>query len=717
MPISHDLRGILTKNYALGTTHIRNFLSFLFYQFSKSILISKIRTHGRIIAFIYDICAIIIAGLLTNWILIDTMADLSVTLQVFKKILPNGVDKTTNSLFLISLYKKQILIDLLIIVPLQIFYFKLLGLYRGFWRFASIQDLQKIVYVSLMGGLTTWVILQCHSISLISNITGLNVSVSTDMPTHFFMPRYIIALLYTIFLAFFLASARVMVRVAKNYRHLYTSSKRIIIVGAGNAGEGLVRDLLRDSNHRYKPIVFIDDDTRKIGREIHGIRVAGAISELQKLIPLLNIDLVLIAIPSASSARIRSVVDVCEKSKIPCYTLPSLKDIANGRVSINILRNISLEDLLGRYPVTCQWPLIRTNLEKKTILVTGGGGSIGSELCRQIASQGNVSQLIIVDCNEYNLYSIDMELRQHFPSCILHPILLSVTDRIGIRNVLNQFKPHLVFHAAAYKHVPLLENQARIAIHNNVIGTCIIAEEAAHANVETFVLISTDKAVNPTNIMGATKRSAEYFCQNFNFHAQNTRFITVRFGNVLDSAGSVVPLFRKQIEAGGPVTVTHPDITRFFMTIPEASQLILQAAFQGQGGEIFVLDMGESIKIRYLAEQMIKMAGKVVDKDISIIYTGLRPGEKLYEEYFYPEEALQPTSHTKILRAKSQTRDFNEINRIYRQMINACQDEQTNIEHLIRLLHQMVPEYQPKTQSKSKAITFTVERELESTMA
>ena len=507
------------------------------------------------------------------------------------------------------------------------------------------------------------------------------------------LPHYVVALLYTGFLAFFLSSARLFVRLAKDCQHLYQDYQRVIIIGAGNAGEGLVRDLLRDGNQPYKPVAFVDDDLKKGGREIHNVRVVGITADLSKLIKSYRIDLVLIAIPSISSTKMRSIVDICEKANVRCYILPGIKDLANGCVSINLLRNISLEDLLGRYPVTCQWSSITTFIKGKTILVTGAGGSIGSELCRQIISLGSISRLIVLDNNEYNLYSIEMELRQKFPSCQSHPILLSVTDRAGIQAILNEYQPHMVFHAAAYKHVPLLEYQPRTAIYNNIIGTKILAEESVRAGVETFVLISSDKAVNPTNIMGATKRAAEYFCQNLNDHAEKTRFITVRFGNVLDSTGSVIPLFRKQIESGGPVTVTHPEITRFFMTIPEASQLILQAAFLGKGGEIFVLDMGDPIRIRYLAEQMIKLAGKVVDQDVKIIYTGLRPGEKLYEECFYSNETLQPTMHAKILRARSQQRDFREIQNICYKMLSCCETGNVEKDNLVMLLKKLVPEY------------------------
>ncbi len=639
----------------------------------------RIKTHGRTIAAAYDTLAVACAWIFAHWILIETITNLSTdyaaTVMHYK--------------WLILVFWKQLLLELLLIMPLQLLLFKLYGLYRGFWRFASIHDLQKILYVSVLGGMMAWLVLRAHL------PTFLVVTFNIAMPPYFnLLPPDVTAFLYLFFLAALLSSARLCLRFIKDYKRLYQDCQRVIIIGAGNAGESLARDLLRDESHRYKPVAFVDDDLKKHGREIHNVRVVNTIAELPKLIKKHAVDLVLIAIPSASSARMRSVIEVCEKANVRCYTLPGITDLANGRVSINVLRHVSLVDLLGRYPVTYQWTAMKSYLKDKTILITGGGGSIGSELCRQIMSLGSVARLVVIDNHEYNLYAIEMELLQKFPACQFYPILLSVTDRIGIQQILQQYRPHMVFHAAAYKHVPLLENHLRVAIANNIIGTKIIAEESANIGVDIFVLISSDKAVNPTNIMGATKRAAEYFCQNLNDHTEKTRFITVRFGNVLDSTGSVIPLFRKQIENGGPITVTHPDISRFFMTIPEASQLILQAVFLSrQGGGIFVLDMGEPIKIKYLAEQMIKLAGKIVNQDIKIIYTGLRPGEKLYEECFYANEELQPTMHAKILQAQSFKRNFNEIKEICQQFEKLCQSTTVSNEKLIVLLQQMVPEY------------------------
>jgi FlaA1/EpsC-like NDP-sugar epimerase len=330
--------------------------------------------------------------------------------------------------------------------------------------------------------------------------------------------------------------------------------------------------------------------------------------------------------------------------------VPRLEDVVAGRSSFNELKEVAIEDLLGRDPVQLDWTAIRTQIAGKRVLITGGGGSIGAELCRQIARLGAES-LTVFELSEYNLYVIEQELRGEHPDLIFNAVLGDVTDGVAVDRAFASTRPEIVFHAAAYKHVPLLQSQVREGFRNNVIGTELVAIAADRHGAGSFVLISTDKAVNPTSIMGACKRVAEIFCQNFAARSK-TRFITVRFGNVLDSAGSVVPRFREQIRAGGPVTVTHPEITRYFMTIPEACQLILQAAVLGNGGEIFALDMGEPVRIRDLAEQMIRLAGKSSEGEIPIIYTGLRPGEKLFEELFHPLENYSDTTHAKIFLAQ-----------------------------------------------------------------
>lgn len=574
----------------------------------------------------------------------------------------------------------QAVLILPIVILIQGASYFVFGLYRGIWRFASVPDLVRIIKAVLVGCILT-------------------VCVATFFTRLQNIPRSVFPL-YSILLIVFLGGSRLLYRWARHHINDFTNAKRVMIVGAGLAGEGLVRDLLRDVQHRYKPVIVIDDDPAKQGLEIHGVRVGGKIKHLLDLVIRYDIELIIIAIPSASTEQMRNVVAVCEKAQLPFRTLPSLKDLAAGNISINALREVSIEDLLGREPVSLDWDGITHELTGHTVLVSGGGGSIGSELCRQIARLNPTTLVVIENC-EYNLYMLDLELRQKFPALNLVGYLTDVTDRVAVSKVLSEYQPRIVFHAAAYKHVPLLESQLRVAVRNNILGTWILAQEAAAVGVKQFTLISTDKAVNPSNIMGASKRAAEVICQNFSAYS-STHFITVRFGNVLGSAGSVVPLFRQQIAAGGPVTVTHPDITRFFMTIPEASLLILQASIMGKGGEIFVLDMGEPIKVTYLAEQMIKLSGLKVGEDIEIKYTGLRPGEKLYEELFYASECLVSTEHPKILKAKSRSLDWVKLQNLITEMFIACESGDEG--QLQQVILQLVPEYQAEQKSSLQQI-------------
>lgn len=556
---------------------------------------------------------------------------------------------------------------LFVLIVLQVSVFFSCGLYRGIWRFASIPDLIRILRSALIGTCAIYLYIQFK---------------------HQLVPNAL-PLIYAMLLILLLSGSRILFRWMRDYQHFFVKGQRVLIVGAGSAGEGIARDLLRLDQSIYKPIAFVDDNLARQGREIHGVRVVGICQKIPDIVKKFDIELILIAVPSASSTDMRRIVGLCEQAKIPFRTLPGLKELAEGTVSFNELRQVILDDLLGREQTRLDSEQINLVIVNKKILVSGGGGSIGSELCRQIAMRAPAT-LIIIENNEYNLYAIDMELKKSFPNLIIHCILCSVTDRIGIKNIFEKYRPEIVFHTAAYKHVPLLEKQLRSAIFNNIVGTRIISEAASDFGAKKFVLISTDKAVNPTNTMGATKRAAEVFCQNMNFHSK-TQFMTVRFGNVLDSAGSVVPLFRKQLSEGGPLTVTHPEITRFFMTIPEATQLILQSVSMGLGGEIFVLDMGEPIKIRYLAEQMIKLSGKVLGRDIAIQYTGLRPGEKLYEELFHEGEELNITSHIKIHQASVRRCDWVTLLNLFDEIEIACNIyDEINLQ---KYLCQLVPEY------------------------
>lgn len=573
-----------------------------------------------------------------------------------------------------------------IVIFLQAIFYWVFGLYRGVWRFASLPDLMRIVKVVAAG------------ISLSILLLFLNAQLVS-------IPRSIFPL-YGLLLVALLGGSRLCYRWLKDYadvRNKDLGVQRILIVGAGHAGEGIIRDLKRHADKEYKAIGLVDDRAHKKGQEIHGVRVLGKPSNIPTLVKQHQITLIIIAMPSARSVEMRRIVGYCEQSGVPFRTLPSLEDLANGSVKIDALRAVSLEDLLGRDSVSLDWENIRSSVEGKIILVSGGGGSIGAELCRQIARL-SPQKLVVIEQNEFNLYTLSLEFQETFPLVDFAGYLLDVTDRTGVRQVMQQHAIDKVFHAAAYKHVPMLENQLRVAVRNNILGTKVLAEEAVKAQIKKFVLISTDKAVNPTNIMGATKRAAEIFCQNYGLHSQ-TQFITVRFGNVLGSAGSVVPLFKKQIAAGGPVTVTHPEITRFFMTIPEATQLILQSTVMGRGDEIFVLDMGEPIKIRYLAEQMILLAGLVPDQDIEIQYTGLRPGEKLYEELFHEAESLSGTVHEKIMQAKYRQRDWYELTALLAAMEKACINNDNAA--LLQLLAELVPEYQGREAVKLPELTVT----------
>jgi FlaA1/EpsC-like NDP-sugar epimerase len=571
------------------------------------------------------------------------------------------------------------LFSLTILTVIQISCYYYFRVYRGLWRFSSLKDMTRIINATVCATVLT--VLTLYFASLLQHL-----------------PRSVLPL-YDMMLVILLCSGRLVLRSYWDWKEKGHANehKRVLIIGAGRAGEGLVRDLKRIQS--YLPVGFVDDNPAKRGLELHGVRVLGTTADLLDLVANYNIDLIFIAIPSARSATMRRIVDHCETCKVPFRTLPSLSALVAGRVEVNALREVNIEDLLGRDQVQLEWEKIASSIKNKNIIVTGGGGSIGSELCRQIMLL-EPAKLLVIDNSEFNLYKIELELRQISPHTPLELGLVSVTDSAAVDYLFHQFKPQVVFHAAAYKHVPMLEEQIRVAVLNNVIGTQIVAEASVAIGVEKFILISTDKAVNPTNIMGTTKRVAELYCQNLNERV-DTKFITVRFGNVLGSAGSVVPLFQKQLQAGGPLTVTHPDIQRYFMTIPEASQLILQAMVNGQGGEIFVLNMGEPIRISYLAEQMIRLAGKEPGKDILIKYTGLRPGEKLFEELFHSSEQLAPTEHEKLFKAKFRYLEWSELAHSVRLLNMAC--TMHNDAELYILLKSLVPEFNSQIQQDSMA--------------
>lgn len=536
-----------------------------------------------------------------------------------------------------------------IVIGVQGGCFWFFGLYRGIWRFASMPDLVRIIKAIVVG----------------TTLTAVAIFFATRMNG---IPRSIFPI-YGLLLLMLVGGPRFVYRWIKDRRLYVGVVKRALIVGAGRAGEMLVRDLLRDPAREYDPVGFVDDDVKKRGKEIHGVGVLGSTADIPDLVA--DIDVILIAVPSARSKDMRRIVGICEKTRVAFRTLPRLEDVVTGKATIKALRDVKIDDLLGREPVTLEWDAIRQSSQGKCVLVTGGGGSIGSELCRQIAIL-RPARLIILERSEFNLYTTELELRRTVSQLSLVAVLGDVGDAVFIEEVLSTYRPDIVFHAAAYKHVPMLEGQIRAAIRNNVLATRTLARAVEKHGCESFVLISTDKAVNPGNVMGATKLVAESYCQSLNEHSK-TRFITVRFGNVLGSAGSVIPLFQKQIAEGGPVTVTDPNVTRYFMTIPEAAQLILQASAIGRGGEIFVLDMGEPVNIKYLAEQLILLSGKKPGEDIEIIYTGLRPGEKPYEELFHESEELIETHHPKTLLARSRIVGLALADREIDAMAKACE--------------------------------------------
>ncbi|OQY53433.1 MAG: polysaccharide biosynthesis protein [Candidatus Parabeggiatoa sp. nov. 2] len=547
------------------------------------------------------------------------------------------------------------------------------GLYRGIWRFTSMPDLATILRAVLIGTLAIVLVL------VLFNRLEL-------------IPRSSL-LFYPFLLIFLLGMPRLLYRLwhEQSFNFLLTDKtnyQRVLVLGAGTSGDMLVRDMLRSQSCGYMPVGFLDDQPRLHGGKVQGVPVLGSTNKVVETVESLAVDVIIIAMPAATDEQMRCVVELCERCTVPVRTLPKLDNVVNGQVTLRALHDVAIDDLLGRDKVQLDWQIIEAGLRGKVVMVSGGGGSIGAELCRQIARL-NPTALVIFERGEFNLYRIEMQLRQEFPELVLQAHLGDIVDAVAVGHILECYHPEVVFHAAAYKHVPMLQSQAREAARNNVLGTKILAEATAAQGCQTFLLISTDKAVNPTNIMGATKRAAEIICQAMNGRCK-TRFITVRFGNVLGSAGSVVPLFKKQIAKGGPVTVTHPDISRYFMTIPEACQLILQAGAMGQGGEIFVLDMGKPVKIRYLAEQMIRLSGKVPDKDIKIVYTELRPGEKLHEELFHADEKLGKTTHAKILLADHRSNNWERLTETLTQLAEACENYAEN--DIKKMLKRLVPE-------------------------
>ncbi len=550
------------------------------------------------------------------------------------------------------------------------------GLYRGVWRFASVPDLLNIFKASVLG--------------LLAVMAGLFFYSRLDLVSRAAL------LLYPFVLTMLLGAPRLIFRAWKDQRllRLDESAERVLILGAGQAGEALVRDLRRTG--RYQPIGFLDDAKALRGSRLQGLPILGRVADVGRIARETGVQLLVIAMPSLDASSMRQVVGACEVSGVPFRTVPRLADILEGRSLPGQLKEVAIEDLLGRQPLNPDWKAIRAWLGGRSVLVTGAGGSIGSELCRQCARHG-ARRIALLEVDELALLTIEADLRRDFPGIECTPVLGDCGDPAVIAYALAQAEPEAVFHAAAYKQVPLLQRQLREAVRNNVLTTDVVARASREAGVGTFVLISTDKAVDPVNVLGATKRLAEMACQAL-VDARSTRMVTVRFGNVLDSAGSVVPLFREQIRRGGPVTVTDPDVTRYFMTIPEACQLILQASSIGAQQAVYTLDMGEPVSIRMLAEQMIRLAGKQPERDIAIEYTGLRAGEKLHETLFHSDERYSATSHPKILQAMPRGVATERVEHAMKALRDATASYDLAL--LAEALREAVPEFNPASETE-----------------
>jgi FlaA1/EpsC-like NDP-sugar epimerase len=551
------------------------------------------------------------------------------------------------------------------------------NLYRSLWRYASLHDAVEIFKTVTLASL--------------ASIASLLVF---ERGSHFSRSIF---LMDWILLIGAICASRLLWR---TYRETFViprmrssiAGRRTLMVGAGQAGCMLLREIRGMQDSPYDLMGFVDDDPLKRGLRLNGVPVLGGTADLAALVKKYEVEKVIIAIPSAPRGTIRSLIRSCQAAHVQFKTIPGLSEILQGKVSVSQVKDVEIEDLLGREAVALDEAMICSYLTDKTILVSGAAGSIGSEICRQIAGY-HPSKLILLDNGETPLYQIERELSGRFPHLLIIPVIADVRRRERIDAVFARFAPQVVFHAAAYKHVPMMEYNPLEAMDNNICGTRVLADAASRSAVRNFVMVSTDKAVNPTNVMGATKRSAELYIQALSAHSK-TKFTTVRFGNVLGSNGSVIPLFKEQILKGGPITVTDKEVIRYFMTIPEASQLVLQAGCLGNSGEIFVLDMGEPVRIVELAEELIRLSGFVPYDDIDIVFTGLRPGEKLYEELLVAGEGVKPTVHEKIMRMEALRQDLGKVARNIEEIGRAVADSDEAAG--IAALRTLVPEFSPR---------------------
>lgn len=569
----------------------------------------------------------------------------------------------------------QVVLLITIIIPLKIVIFWMFKLYHMSFRFISIYEITDVFKASAISTL----------------ILGLVSILLRDIPIMDGFPRSVI---FIDFMLTFIVSSVLRF----SFRFIYFPKMKekdgikVLVVGAGSSGEQLVREMLTSSVFKYLPVAFLDDDEGKQGSVIHNVRVLGRTEEIPDIVRKLGVEEIIISIPSASAGEIKRIMEHVRKAGISrVKILPGLFHIVRGNAALSAVRDLLPEDLLGREPARIDFEKIVSCLCGKRILVTGAGGSIGTELCRQLASV-RPSLLIMTDIGETELFYIDREIKATFPEVAIIPIIADVKDRISMHTIFVKYSPQVVFHAAAYKHVPLMESNIREAVLNNIEGTRVTALLSLEYNVEKFIFISTDKAIKPTSIMGATKRASETLIRGMN--DKQCKFVSVRFGNVLASRGSVVPIFKEQIKKGGPITITHPDMKRYLMSITEATELVLQASAMGEGGEVFVLDMGEPVKILDLAHELIRFYGLEPDKDIPIVFTGIRPGEKMFEELLTSEEGTAATRHEKIFIASSSGEAIPEYATKVEELINVARNGIDN-GRIVCLIKELVPTYTP----------------------
>jgi len=571
---------------------------------------------------------------------------------------------------------------LLITLIVKLIVFGVMHQYQGWWRYASVSDLFSIIKGS-------------HFSTLILVLGWYGAVRIPDIKVHMgpllWVPQAVMLLDWILTIAV-LCGARLAIRLYYEETQTVAGGRlsRLLIVGAGDAGEVLLREIRRMATVRYDVVGFVDDDRRKLGVRINGIPVLGTTEQIKEIAQKRNVDEIVIAMPSASHKQHRRVINLCQGANLRFSTVPDLVSIASGRVRISQIRDVDINDLLGREPVKLETDLISAFIQDKVVMITGAGGSIGSEMCRQVA-QFSPKRLLLVEQAETGLFFVERELRDNYPTIDIRPCICDITDKARVELLYEKYRPDVIFHAAAHKHVPLMELNPGEAVKNNVVGTRTIAQAADKYGTGHFVMISTDKAVNPTSIMGSSKRVAEMVIQCLDKHSK-TDFVTVRFGNVLGSSGSVIPIFKKQIATGEPVTVTHPEMQRYFMTIPEASQLVLQAAVMGKGGEVLVLDMGEPVKIVDLARDLITLSGFRPGEDIEIKFTGMRPGEKLFEELAITGEDMQPTRHPKIGIWRNAPADETTLDAGIKKLL-AIADKKDNHNEIVEMIKQIVPEY------------------------